>query len=76
MAGDTLVGASQGSRYRLIGCFWPGLTVAFEMVFGRLVRHQSRADVQTARAMYLAITAFIAVLSLVLMPDRSREPLW
>jgi len=29
----------------------------------------------TAPAIYLAITAFIAVLSLMLMPDRSREPL-
>ncbi|MBW4935922.1 MFS transporter [Marinobacter sp. F4206] len=60
-----------------------GYSVAFNPglgVFGGLTPMIATALIATtglltAPAMYLAIAAFIAVLSLMLMPDRSREPL-
>lgn len=60
-----------------------GYSVAFNLglgLFGGLTPMIATAliattELLTAPAMYLAIAAFIAVLSLMLMPDRSREPL-
>lgn len=60
-----------------------GYSVAFNLglgVFGGLTPMIATAliattNILTAPAMYLAAAAFIAVLSLMLMPDRSREPL-
>jgi len=60
-----------------------GYSVAFNLglgVFGGLTPMIAASliattGVLTAPAMYLAIAAFIAVLALMLMPDRSREPL-
>jgi len=60
-----------------------GYSVAFNLglgVFGGLTPMVATAliattGLSTAPAVYLAIAAFIAVLSLMLMPDRSREPL-
>lgn len=60
-----------------------GYSVAFNLglgVFGGLTPMIAASliattGVLTAPAMYLAITALIAVVSLMLMPDRSREPL-
>ncbi|SHK05307.1 MFS transporter, MHS family, proline/betaine transporter [Marinobacter antarcticus] len=60
-----------------------GYSVAFNLgmgVFGGLTPMIATSLIAitgllTAPAMYLAITSFIAVLALMLMPDRSREPL-
>jgi MHS family proline/betaine transporter-like MFS transporter len=60
-----------------------GYSVAFNLglgVFGGLTPMIATALIAmtgllTAPAIYLAVTAFIAVLSLMMMPDRSREPL-
>jgi MHS family proline/betaine transporter-like MFS transporter len=60
-----------------------GYSVAFNLglgVFGGLTPMIATAliagtELLTAPAIYLAIAAMIAVISLVLMPDRSREPL-
>jgi len=60
-----------------------GYSVAFNLglgVFGGLTPMIATSliattGVVTAPAMYLAVTAFIAVLALIAMPDRSREPL-
>ncbi|PPK50594.1 MFS transporter [Marinobacter persicus] len=60
-----------------------GYSVAFNLglgVFGGLTPMIATAliattGILTTPAMYLALTAFIAVLALMMMPDRSREPL-